>query len=147
MVVIAVLMLIIMVVFLNRSDPIPERAARPATNSFNLPSFTYIATSINNVTKERNSPMQNQDSLITARITSNAIGIVLLNESTVGLLSSSGSLLGTSEPINFPENNSDIFFTVKSTANYHGPRLSLLLVTWLQTVDPSQVCRIKVKGT
>ena len=118
----------------------PERIDRPATNSFILPSFTYIATSINSVTKERNSPMQNQDSLITARITSHAVDVVLLNESTVGLLSSSGYLLGTSEPINFP--STDIFFSVKSTAKYHGPRLSLLLVTWLQTVDPSQVCSI-----
>ena len=127
--VVAVQMLIIIAVFLNLSGPIPKRTIRPTIDRGSY--IIYGPT---------------QDLPITVRIASNAIGVVLMNESTVGLLSSNGSWLGTSEPINFRVYNSEVFFTVKSTAKNHGPRLSLLLVTWLQTVDPSQVCRIKVKG-
>ena len=36
-------------------------------------------------------------------------------------------------------NTSGIHFSVKTAAKYHEERLSLLLLTWLQTVEPHQV--------
>ena len=36
-------------------------------------------------------------------------------------------------------NTSGIHISVKTAAKYHKERLSLLLLTWLQTVDPNQV--------
>lgn len=35
--------------------------------------------------------------------------------------------------------SSDVFFSVKTAGHYHEPRLSLLLLTWLQAVSPHQV--------
>lgn len=76
---------------------------------------------------------------VVASLSADAINITIKNEQlTAGLVSSNGSL-GPAETIALPESSSDIFFTMKSIAKYHAPRLSLLLVTWLQTVDPLQV--------
>ena len=36
-------------------------------------------------------------------------------------------------------NCSDVFISVRTTAQFHRSRLLLLLYTWLQTVDPKQV--------
>ena len=46
----------------------------------------------------------------------------------------------TYDRIVLPESNcSDVFISVRTTAQFHRSRLLLLLYTWLQTVDPKQV--------
>lgn len=37
--------------------------------------------------------------------------------------------------------STNVHISVKSTSAYHKPRLSLLLLTWLQTIEPEQVPR------
>ena len=43
------------------------------------------------------------------------------------------------ERVLLSECDRDIFMTVKTTLKFHNFRLSLLLFTWMQTVDPDQV--------
>ena len=43
------------------------------------------------------------------------------------------------ERVLLSECDGDIFMTVKTTLKFHNFRLSLLLFTWMQTVDPDQV--------
>ena len=62
----------------------------------------------------------------------------LVNESTVELLSQHKSL-GIVERVDWPESSSDVYFSIKTTALNHKNRLMLLLATWLQSVNPSQV--------
>ena len=74
-----------------------------------------------------------------ASVTRGAINITMMSEQLVAELVSSNVSLGRAESIQLSESSSDIFFVMKSIAGYHAPRLSLLFVTWLQTVDPLQV--------
>ena len=41
--------------------------------------------------------------------------------------------------IQLPDSNQEIFLTLKTAEIFHRDRLSLLLFTWLQTVEPDQV--------
>ena len=76
---------------------------------------------------------------VVASLAADAINITISSEKLVAELVSSDKKLGCEEAVNWPESSSDIYFSMKSIAAYHVPRLSLLLVTWLQTVDPLQV--------
>lgn len=38
--------------------------------------------------------------------------------------------------------SSNLHISVKTTSTYHKPRLSLILLTWLQTVAPEQVSKV-----
>ena len=76
---------------------------------------------------------------VVASLAADAINITISSEKLVAELVSSDKKLGCEEAVNWPESSSDIYFSMKSIAAYHAPRLSLLLVTWLQTVDPLQV--------
>ena len=56
------------------------------------------------------------------------------------LLVKANELNITYKRIVLPESNcSDVFISVRTTAQFHRSRLLLLLYTWLQTVNPKQV--------
>ena len=71
-------------------------------------------------------------------ISPQAVHFNLVNESIIELLALNDSL-GVIERVNLPESSSDVYISMKTTALNHKNRLVLLLATWLQTVNPSQV--------
>ena len=73
-----------------------------------------------------------------SRISPQAVHFNLVNESTVELLALHNSL-GVVERVDLPVSSSDVYISMKTTALNHKNRLVLLLATWLQTIDPSQV--------
>ena len=53
----------------------------------------------------------------------------------------SSTILGRiPERVSVISSTSDVFVSVKTTTSYHASRLSLLLLTWLQTLQSNQVC-------
>ena len=48
--------------------------------------------------------------------------------------------LALAKEVYLPQNGSDVFISVLTAPKFHDARLSRLFVSWMQTVEPKQVC-------